>query len=113
VVVLAAQIDGLLQLNPGEACVLTESTVLFALANDEESLSGVSLNGDASVKTWLPTFASNRRSASGLLKRKMAMLKLEQGTFSGGGSTHGHGSMIVGGGPGSPTSGVCFFSSIK
>jgi hypothetical protein len=63
VVLLAAQINGQIVLNPGKFSV-TAKTVLFALAKDQEFLDPFALEGDASVRTWLPQFQANRDGSS-------------------------------------------------
>jgi hypothetical protein len=63
VLVLAAQIDGSIVLNPSDH-FLTKETVLFAFAGDMEVCHPFAKNGDASVQTWLPQFSSNRQTGS-------------------------------------------------
>lgn len=58
--VMAAQVDGLLRINPS-AVVVDENTILFALAADQKALDVVAADGTADVPTWLAIFQANRR----------------------------------------------------
>lgn len=77
--VMAAQIDGSLVINPS-TFVLTDRTILFALAGDQDKLHGVAFEGNAEVSNWLPTFGMNRKEggAEGKYAAAQAALGYDQ-----------------------------------
>ena len=70
-ILLAAQIDGSLVINPGRF-VLEDDTILFAMCSDLDDLHTFALDGDAEVSSWLPTFNHNRHSGSAKERLKVA-----------------------------------------
>ena len=75
-ILLAAQIDGSLVINPG-GFVLEGDTILFAMCSDIDALHSFALDGDAGVSSWLPTFNHNRHSGSA--KERLAMAQQARG----------------------------------
>ena len=58
--VVAIQIEGSLVINPKDA-VVTDRSILFALAADQDKLHSVAFGNNAAVPQWLPQFSKNRK----------------------------------------------------
>ena len=79
---VAAQVNGAIRLNPSAATV-TATTVLFALAPSVEAVGPVALGGDARVSTWISTFQANRRAGTfGALQHAKAVRLFDDDALS-------------------------------
>jgi hypothetical protein len=66
----------MIQLNPSES-VIDESSILFAIAADDDAVDVCAFNGEADKKQWSPLFASNRKTRKFSLEADISWAKNE------------------------------------